>query len=272
MLMDLLITILYILSSATYIAYFFLQKNYLQKIGYYILLAGFLCHLAIIGYEYIRMGYLPSVNLKETLSIAACAVTGVFLVLRYRFNLKILGVYAAPLAACIMIVTFRLPDFQKEMGDLFSSPWLVIHVVTIFIGEASLALACGTAFLYLAQENAIKTKKHGLFYKRLPSLDLLDTTGYACIVVGFSFLTIGLVTGFIYAKSVWGRFWTWDSKEIWSVFSWLIYAILLHQRLAVGWRGRRAALMAIIGFGVIIFTFIGVNFLLKGHHGQFTGW
>ncbi|MGD9334007.1 MAG: cytochrome c biogenesis protein CcsA, partial [Desulfobacterales bacterium] len=106
--------------------------------------------------------------------------------------------------------------------------------------------------------------------KRLPSLELLDTTGYACIVTGFTMLTLGLITGFIYAKSVWGRFWGWDPKEVWSGITWLLYAALLHQRLTVGWRGRRAAIMAIIGFAVILFTFFGVNFLLQGHHGGFT--
>jgi ABC-type transport system involved in cytochrome c biogenesis permease subunit len=83
-------------------------------------------------------------------------------------------------------------------------------------------------------------------------------------------LTIGLITGLVYAKSVWGRFWSWDPKEIWSGITWLIYAALLHERLAVGWRGRKAAIMAIIGFAVLLFTFFGVNFLLKGHHGVFT--
>jgi ABC-type transport system involved in cytochrome c biogenesis permease subunit len=83
-------------------------------------------------------------------------------------------------------------------------------------------------------------------------------------------LTFGLITGFVYAKAVWGRFWSWDPKEIWSGITWLLYAALLHQRLTVGWRGRRAAIMAIIGFAIILFTFLGVNFLLQGHHGEFT--
>jgi cytochrome c-type biogenesis protein CcsB len=138
------------------------------------------------------------------------------------------------------------------------------------MGEASFALACGVGFLYLVQEHTIKSKTHGFFFKRLPSLELLDTTGYACIVTGFTMLTLGLITGFIYAKSVWGRFWSWDPKEVWSGITWLLYAALLHQRLTVGWRGRRAAIMAIIGFAVILFTFFGVNFLLQGHHGGFT--
>jgi cytochrome c-type biogenesis protein CcsB len=146
----------------------------------------------------------------------------------------------------------------------------VAHVTLIFFGEAAFALACGVGILYLLQENSIKTKKRRFFFKRLPSLDLLDSTGYACIVVGFTLLTVGLITGLIYAKSVWGRFWSWDPKEVWSGISWLFYAALLHERLTVGWRGRRSAIMAIIGFGVLVFTFLGVNLFMEGHHKEFT--
>jgi ABC-type transport system involved in cytochrome c biogenesis permease subunit len=80
------------------------------------------------------------------------------------------------------------------------------------------------------------------------------------------------VAGVLYAKVVWGRFWSWDVKEVWSGIMWLFYAALLHERLTVGWRGRKAAIMSIIGFAVLLFTFFGVNFLLGGHHGEFTQW
>jgi cytochrome c-type biogenesis protein CcsB len=209
-------------------------------------------------------------NLRETLSLAAWAVAGVFLVIPYKYNLKILGIFAAPLVTLIMIVVSLLPSAPAQVSNIFKNFWLISHVVAIFIGEASFALAGGLGVLYLTQENAIKTKKHRFFFKRLPSLDLLDITGYACIVVGFTLLTLGLITGFIYARSIWGRFWSWDPKEVWSGITWIFYAILLHERLTVGWRGRKSAIMAIIGFGVLIFTFLGVNLLLEGHHGEFT--
>ena len=261
---------LYLLSTAGYFAYFFLQKNFLHKAGYYLLLIGFLCHCLVLGYGFVKSGHIPVHNLNETLSIAGWAVAGVFIVFQYRYNLKILGIYAAPLAAVIMIVASSLPKGAAQVQNIFNSFWLVFHIIAIFIGEASFALACGVGLLYLVQEHGIKTKKHGFFFKRLPSLELLDNTGYACIVVGFTMLSIGLITGFVYAKSVWGRFWGWDPKEVWSVITWLLYAAMLHKRLTVGWRGRRAAIMAIIGFAVVLFTFFGVNFLLSGHHGEFT--
>jgi len=258
------------LSTIGYLSYLFLQKDYLQKTGFYLLAAGFLCHTAEIGYQFIQSGHFPVNNLHETLSLAGWTMAGVFLLFQDRFGLKILGVYAAPLITFAMVIAARLPDVPKETGNLLKSMWLVTHVVAIFIGEAALALACGAGIMYLIQEHAIKSKHRGFFFRRLPSLELLDSTGYACIVTGFTMLTFGLITGLIYAKSVWGRFWSWDPKEVWSGITWLLYAALLHQRLTIGWRGRRAAVMAIIGFAVILFTFLGVNFFLKGHHGEFT--
>jgi cytochrome c-type biogenesis protein CcsB len=259
-----------LLSTAGYFLFFFLQKKYLHHTGFVLLLAGFISHTAAIIYEFVQAGHLPVSNLHQTLSIAAWAVAAVFLMIQFRFKLRILGIYAAPFLTLIMIVAATLPREPSQTKALFKSFWLIAHVTTIFIGDAAFALACGVGVLYLMQENTIKTKKHRFFFKRLPSLDLLDTVGYTCIVVGFTMLTLGLITGFVYAKSIWGRFWSWDPKEVWSGITWLFYAILLHERLTVGWRGRRSAIMAIIGFGVLLFTFLGVNFLLEGHHKDFT--
>jgi cytochrome c-type biogenesis protein CcsB len=260
----------YMMSTAGYVAYLFIQKNILQRAAFYLLMAGFLCHSATIGYAFVKSGHFPIQNLHETLSIVGWTITGVFLIFQYKYHLKILGVYAAPLVTLIMIVVSYLPNEPVQAKAIFNSFWLVIHVIAIFIGEASFALACGAGFLYLLQEHAIKSKQRGFFFKRLPSLELLDTTGYAFIIAGFTMLTLGLISGFVYAKSVWGKFWSWDPKEVWSGITWLLYAALLHQRLTFGWRGRKAAIMAIIGFAIILFTFFGVNFLLKGHHGEFT--
>jgi cytochrome c-type biogenesis protein CcsB len=262
--------LLYMLSAAGYFTYLFLQKDYLQKTGYFILLAGFLFHTVIIVFGFIKTGHFPAQNLRETLIVVGWAIAGVFLLIQYKFNLKILGAFVAPLIFLVVIGASLLPGEPVQTTNIFKNFWLISHIITIFIGEASFALACVVGILYLIQERAIKTKTHGFFYRRLPSLELLDTTGYACIVIGFTMLTIGLITGLVYAKSVWGRFWNWDPKEVWSGITWLLYAVLLHERLTVGWRGRKAAIMAIVGFAVLLFTFFGVNFLLKGHHGVFT--
>jgi len=243
----------YLTGTAGYICFFFLQKQVFQQV--------------LVAFE---QGHFPAGNMRETLAVAGWAIAGVFILLNTRYPLKILGVYAAPFAALLMVLVSQLPDEPARTTPIFKSVWLVAHVTMIFIGEAAFALACGVGALYLIQEDAIKTKRRRFFFKRLPSLDLLDSTGYACIAVGFTLLTVGLITGVVYARAVWGRFWSWDPKEVWSAVAWLFYAVLLHQRLTVGWRGRRSALMAIAGFGVLLFTFLGVNLLMEGHHAVFT--
>ena len=229
-------------------------------------------HTAALVYNLISTGHIPARNLHETLSVAGWAIICIFLVLQFKFNLKVLGIYAAPLASLIMAVSLVIPKTPVQDAEIFKSFWLFLHILFIFLGEASFALACGVGLLYLLQERAIKSKRPGFFFRRLPSLDLLDTIGYVCILTGFTLMTIGLITGFVYAKTIWGKFWSADPKEIWSVITWLLYAALLHGRLMIGWRGRRSAVMAIIGFAAVLFTFLGVNFLLEGHHEEFTRW
>jgi cytochrome c-type biogenesis protein CcsB len=272
--MDIAMTLVifcYSLSTVGYLSYLFLQKDMLQRFGFFLLTAGFLCHSVAIGYGFAKLGQIPARDLQQNLSLISWAVAGFFLIFQYRFNLKVLGVYAAPLATGIMIASALTPAAPlTPIKGIFNNVWVIGHVFVIFMGEAAFALAGGLGLLYLLQERSIKAKRHGFFFHRLPALERLDSTGYACIVVGFTLLTIGLVLGFVYAKSVWGRFWSWDPKEVWSGITWLLYAALIHGRLALGWRGRRAAVMAIVGLGVLLFTFFGVNFFLHGHHGGFT--
>lgn len=263
-------TILYMFSCAGYFGYLFFQKSHLQRTAVGLMMAGFAMHTVSLVACGMRSGNFPVNNLHETLSVTGWALAAVFLAFSFRYKLKILGIYAAPLIILVMIAAYQMPKPVARDPQLFKSWWLAAHIVTIFLGNAAFALACGLGILYLLQENAIKKKTRGFFFSRLPSLDLLDSTAYASIIAGFSLITIGLITGVIYAKAVWGRFWSWDPKEVWSAIVWLFYAALLHERLTVGWRGRRAAIMAIIGFGALLFTFFGVNFLLKGHHGSFT--
>ncbi len=266
-----LLTILfYILSTAGYFAYFFIQKENLQKTGLWFFIIGFLLYCFIIFLSFVKYGVVPVLNLSQTFIFTGWTISGVFLIFQRKYNLKILGIYTAPLVVFIIVTGYCLPSENLGIDNLFRNFWLILHIITIFVGESAFVLACGVGILYLVQEYSIKKKRHGFFFPRLPSLEKLDTTGYACIVFGFIFTTLGLITGIVYAKLVWGKFWSWDPKEIWSVITWFIYAILLHERIVAGWRGRRTAIIAIIGFVIMVFTFLGVNLLLSGHHGTFT--
>ena len=261
-------------SMVLYFIYLFLQHDRLYRSGRYAFTAGFICHCLLLGLQIAACGHIPAFTLSQALFVSGWALAGVFLALHRKLNLNFFGIYVAPLTLFIVLAALLLPDAPDPkaagLNDWPQNLWLMSHIITIFIGDAALALAGGAGVFYLVQERAIKNKKRGFFYRRLPPLELLDRAGYACLVVGFIMLTIGLITGMVYAELIWGRFWAWDPKEVWSGITWLVYAALLHERLAVGWRGRRAAIMAIFGLGVLLFTFLGVNFLLEGHHGVFT--
>jgi len=260
----------YVVSTIGYLTYLVFQKEYLHKTGFGLLIAGFVLHLTGVLLHFMKSGYIPAYTLHETLSITGLALAGFFLIFQVIYNLKILGVYVAPLVTLIMTVTSVIPSEPTNTGQLYKSIWLTFHIITVFTGDAAFAMAFGAGLLYLLQEHGIKAKKRGFFYKRLPSLELIDGSIYITIVTGFTLLTLGIITGSVYAKSVWNSFWRWDPKEVWTAVTWVLYALMLHQRKAFGWRGRKAAIMSIIGFVVLLFTFFGVNFFLQGHHGVFT--
>jgi cytochrome c-type biogenesis protein CcsB len=264
----------YGVSMVLYFVYLIAQRDSFYNGGRWTFSGGFLCHSLVLGLQIASHGHIPAFTLAQALFVSGWALAGVFLALQRKLNLKFFGIWAAPLVLLIVLVALLLPDTSHREVAAFKgqagSIWLMAHIITIFIGNAAMALTCGVSIFYLIQERAIKAKKRGFFYRRLPPLELLDSAGYACLVLGFIMLTLGLITGVVYAGLAWGRFWAWDPKEVWSGITWLVYAALLHERLVVGWRGRRAAIMAIIGFGVLLFTFLGVNFLMEGHHGVFT--
>lgn len=263
-------TFLYFVSMIGYGLFLFNQKPGFQKAAFWAIAGGVGLHsLSMVVYT-IATGHIPIQNLVQTLSASAFALGGMFLFFQYRFDLKILGLFASVLISVIMLSVWMIPSAPAEANEILKGFWFYSHIIPILLGDATLALACGAGILYLLQEKGIKSKNPGFFFKRLPSLDLLDSVGYTCISIGFALLTIGLATGFIYAKAIWGQFWSWDPKEVFSVGTWLVYAALLHLRLRSGWRGRKSAIMTIVGFFIMLFTFLGVNLLIGGHHQAFT--
>jgi len=150
----------------------------------------------------------------------------------------------------------------KPLMPALKSNWLLIHVVTAFLGYAAFALAFGSAILYLLQERRPRPS--------LPPLPVLDRLIYRTTILGFLLLTLGIFTGAVWAETAWGRYWSWDPKETWSLITWLIYAALLHARLLKGWHGRRIAWLAVLGFMAVLFTYFGVSFLLTGLHSYLT--
>ena len=212
-------------------------------------------------------GHAPLSNLYESLVFAAWAIMLIYLVMEYRTKQRALGVFPALFAFLEMAYASFSTGVNSKIQPLLpalKSNWLIAHVVTCFIGYAAFAVSFGISILYIARES--KQETCGSAHSLLPDLRQLDELNYQMVLFGFLWLSLGIITGSVWADLAWGAYWSWDPKETWSLITWLIYAALLHARNMKGWRGSRVAWLSIIGFGCVLFTYFGVNFLLGGLH------
>jgi len=265
-LLTFLAVLLYAIGTVGYLIYVVRPLTTVHRAATIFLLLGFAVHSIELFLTVSQTGLMPVSTLQQTFSLFSWAIVGSYLLFQLRFSIMILGSFVSPLAVIFLLIGSALPTHIVASGKLLKSFWLTLHISAMFVGNAIFALAFCGGIMYLLQEHQIKKKRFGLLYRRLPSLQLLDSLNHVCVTLGFPLITIGLISGFVYAGAVWRSYWNWDPKEILSVITWLIYAVLLHERLAVGWRGRRAAIMAIVGFSAILITFVGANLGLKSHH------
>lgn len=256
----------YLLATAAYIVFFFTQRKTIRRIARMIFYAAAILHTFNIVARYFEAGHTPITSQHETVSFFAWSIAWCYLSFRWRYTVKNFGTFVSILTLLLMITAAIANRQVMPLVPALQSWWLPIHASISIIADGFLALACVGGIMYLLQEREIKRKRFGLFYSRLPSLDALDKLNQHCLSVGFPLLTLGIVTGSIWAKQAWGAYWHWDPKETWSLITWFLYAALVHQRFTVGWRGRRAAIMTIIAFISVLFTLWGVTFLLEGVH------
>lgn len=259
-------TFFYLAGALLYLYFVVTLQERAARLGRMFLVIAVLLHAAGFAMRYAAAGYTPVTDLFESLSFFALCIAATFLVVEVRYNLRVLGAFVAPLAFVFSIFAAFLPGQVRSLAPALNSYWLPVHVLLLFIGDSVFAVAFGAGIMYLLQEKQVKRKRMGALFRRLPSLEVLDDINYRCLTVGFPLLTVGIITGSIWAEYAWGSYWSWDPKETWSLITWILYAALLHGRLTVGWRGRKAAILAIVGFGAVLFTFLGVNILLPGLH------
>ena len=257
---------LYLISTGGLIVYVVKQHRWVFVISFWFLVSGFVLHSIFLALRAIALGTVPVLDLKSAFSFFSWSVVLIYLIFHSKFRLMVLGAFVAPLASLLMMISSTTRWPTATVSPMFKSAWLAIHVITIFLGDALFAITFLAAVIYLVQERQIKKKNLGPIFKRLPSLATLDSINYHSLIYGFPLLTIGMITGSIYAQIDLGSYWQWDPKEVWSLITWMFYAALLHERLAVGWRGRKAAIMSIICFGVLLFTFIGAGLWMGGYH------
>ena len=263
----------YFFAMVLYVSYLAFRSEMLGKVASLSLLGGVVVETAAIGmrwYESYQMGIgrAPLTNLYESLAFFAWTFAVIYLVLERKFKIRTVGAFVAPFPFLIMAYAALNPNDIQPLVPALKSNWLISHVVTCFVGYAAFAVSFGVSFLYLFKAGSEKRspKSAGSFWDFLPSAAALDEIGYKTIAIGFPLLTIGIVTGAFWANVAWGTYWSWDPKETWSLIVWLIYAAYLHARITRGWRGKRAAILSIVGFAATIFCYLGVNLILSGLH------
>ncbi len=263
----------YFFSMVLYVSYLAFRSEALGKVATLTLLSGVLVETAAIllrWYESYQMGIgrAPLTNLYESLVFFALTIAIFYLFMESKFKIKTVGAFVTPFPFIIMAYASLNPNEIQPLVPALKSNWLIAHVVTCFVGYAAFAVSFGVSLLYLFKaktENKLGVKG-GSLLDYLPSSEQLDEIGYKTIAIGFPLLTIGIITGAFWANVAWGTYWSWDPKETWSLIVWLIYAAYLHARITRGWRGKKAALLSILGFAATLFCYLGVNLILSGLH------
>lgn len=228
--------------------------------------AGFLAHTVSIIMRYQAAGYLPVTTPHEAASFFSWCVIFLFFVLEFRYKVGLFGSFLMPVVFLLMLSSSMFSRAVTPLSPVLQSNWLLVHTLFAFLSNAAFALAFAIGIMYLIQEHYVKSKHLGDLFQRLPSLQSLDWINYRLITIGFPLLTLAIITGALWADSAWGSYWRWDPREVWSLITWFIYALVLHARLVSGWRGRRASVLSIIGFLTILIAFFGITILKKGLH------
>ena len=258
------------------------MENHLLNIGFALLLIGIMINLYSLWWSTERLpnimkgifwlallsltvavlarivetGRLPFASMYEFILIFTWAILAIFVITRQKFHSPIFDLLSNILVDLLLLAASFLPSEARPLMPALQSTWLHIHVLTAITAYGSFAIAFCLAGVYLVQENSKATSE----------LRHLDQLIYRLVVLGFVFLSLVIITGAVWAEQVWGNWWTWDPKETWSLVTWLVYAAYLHARRTYNWKGRKSAIMVIIGFVVVLITLFGVNLILPGLH------
>lgn len=269
-------TFTYGLATFFYFAFLIFKKPLMGRLATWTALTGVSVNAAGIIIRWVEsyrlgIGHAPLSNMYESLVFFSFTIVIIYLVIERRYKITVIGAVATPLAFLAMSYASLSPNINDRIQPLIpalKSNWLIAHVITCFLGYAAFAIAFGLSLMYLFKQKDTEGKSN--FLSHFPKSLVLDELTHQMVMFGFLFLSIGIITGSVWANSAWGSYWSWDPKETWSLITWFVYATFLHARMMRGWSGKRIAYLSILGFMAVIFTYFGVN-LLPGLHSYGSG-
>ncbi|KAB2890542.1 MAG: c-type cytochrome biogenesis protein CcsB [Desulfobulbaceae bacterium] len=273
-------TFIYLFATLLFVYFLVFKADRAHHTAVAATVVAFLTQTAGIGlrwYESYDMGigHAPLTNMYESVVFFSWTIALFYLVMEWKFRIRVLGLFALPFAFLAMAYASFATNISREITPLIpalQSNWLIAHVITCFVGYAAFTVAAGLGLMFffkIAKPDTPQQGDHSTFV--IPAADTIEDLIYKSMLFGFIWLSAGIITGAVWANSAWGTYWSWDPKETWSLITWFIYAITLHSRYTRGWRGKTMAWMAILGLISVIFTYYGVNFFLSGLHSYGSG-
>jgi len=251
--------ILYFLSLILHFTGLAFKKANLSRLVWVIFLAGFTVHLSYFVSRGIVAGRMPMANQFEFAMSFALGLSLTYIVLKLKSRIEWITTIALLSVCAMMAYTAMQPRVIRELMPALRSPWFTLHILpAVFSYAAFLFAGCiGVKYLFALRKGASEDEAQ---------LRQMDHLSYRLIGIGILLLTVVILSGAVWAEEAWSSFWSWDPKELWSLITWIVYAIYLHQRMRKKWQGKRMAIFSIVGVLVFLFTFIGVNILLPGLH------
>lgn len=256
--------VVYALSSGGYIySFVFKNERIIAKLMIFIS-AGLALHSAAIAARFVAQGHLPWTGDYENGLMGSWFIVVFTLYVGWKQKpLQALGTATLPCALLIMGYGVMKNPKLIPMAASLKTVWLYIHVYFAWLAFGAYTLAMATGVIYLLKKKSGGKAESQSFYERMPSLERLDELMFRYVIFGFITDAVMIMAGAIWAKDLWGNYWSWDPVETWSLVSWLIYAVSIHLRLTMGWRGSRQAWLVILAMISVLIVFFGVNLVVN---------
>jgi cytochrome c-type biogenesis protein CcsB len=267
--LSLLALCLYFASTAVFTVNLLYPPKESSPVARWLFHAGFLSLTLLLLVRGLMMGYFPFFTFHETLLFFGWAASLVTFLLERAYRFESVYLFASPLLFLLLFCSFFFPGDAVVLLDELRSGWLFAHIFAVILAYGTFAVSFVISLMYLLADHHLKKKKLSSPLVRLPSLDALDYYSYRLVSAGFFLLTASILLGAMWAQNVWGAYWRWEHKEIWSLITWAIYAAYLHTRLMSGRQGRKVALLNVFGFATVLFNYVVVRFFLTAGLHQF---
>ncbi|WP_344605458.1 c-type cytochrome biogenesis protein CcsB [Sporichthya brevicatena] len=235
------------------------------RVGLSLATLAFLLHLVGMTCRGLAVERVPWGNMYEFSTTSALATMGVYLALTRKYDIRWLGVFVVtPVLLTLGLAVTVLYTDAQQLQPALQSYWLVIHVIAAAVSMGIFTVGAAVSILYLVRERAERLRPGAP--SRLPSADAVDRLAYRIHAFVFPLWTFAVIAGAIWAENAWGRYWGWDPKETWAFITWVCYAAYLHARATAGWKGRRAATVALVGYSTILINYFVINLVVTGLH------